>query len=226
MNRVLLIEDEPNVVSFIRRGLEENGYQVQVAYDGETGLRLATQEAFDVIVLDVILPHRNGLEVCRQLRARCVTTPIIMLTALGTTDDKVLGLDTGADDYLTKPFKFQELLARLRALGRRHQRLPTAEVLRVSNLVLNLDTREVWRGDQPIVLTAREFRLLEYLMRHRGRVLTRAQILEGVWEVDYDPGSNVVEVYVNYLRNKVDRGFEPKLIQTVIGMGYVLKEKL
>lgn len=224
--RILLIEDEPGIASFIRKGLAENGYDVVQAYDGETGLRLAREQTYDVILLDVILPHKNGTEVCRAIRAHGDTqTPILMLTALSATQDVVTGLDAGADDYLTKPFKFQELLARIRALQRRQQRLPQAHVLRIADLELDLDRKEVTRAGKQIRLTAREFNLLYFLMRNAGKVISRANILEEVWNLNFEPGTNVIDVYVNYLRNKIDKPFKNKLIHTVIGMGYVLKDE-
>jgi two-component system, OmpR family, copper resistance phosphate regulon response regulator CusR len=223
MQKILLIEDEMNVASFIKKGLEEQSYRVDVAYDGDTGKRLAAQNEYDVILLDLILPNGNGLEVCKSLRSRRISTPICMLTALGSTDDIVTGLDTGADDYLTKPFKFKELLARIRALTRRRQDL-YPELLKAADLEIDIAAKTARRKGQPIQLTSREFKLLEYFMKNKGRVLSRMQILEYVWEVDFDLGSNVVDVYVNYLRNKIDKHHPNKLIQTVIGMGYVLKE--
>lgn len=221
--RVLLIEDEPSVSSFIRKGLEEHGMLVVQAFDGVTGLNLAIREEFDVIILDLIMPGMNGMEVCRQLREhRGYATPVLMLTALGTTDDIVDGLNTGADDYLPKPFKFRELVARLQALTRRKK--ATGNLLKAADLVLNRETKEVLRNKKPITLTAREFRLLEYLLINKNRVLSRADILENVWDVNHDLGTNVVDVYINYLRKKVDSGFSPPLIKTIVGMGYTIKD--
>jgi DNA-binding response OmpR family regulator len=223
MSRILLIEDEINVSAFIKRGLEEQSYQVDVAYDGVTGKSLALQKNYDVIILDVILPNSNGWEVCKSIRSLRINTPILMLSALGATEDKVKGLDLGADDYLTKPFKFKELHARIKALGRR--RYATGEdLITVGSLEVDLAAKTVHREGHRIVLTSQEFKLLEYLARNKGRVLSRMQLLENVWEMNFDPGSNVVEVYVNYLRNKIDKPYEVKLIHTVIGMGYVMKE--
>jgi DNA-binding response OmpR family regulator len=221
--RVLLIEDEPPVSSFIRKGLEEKGMLVVQAFDGVTGLNLAMREEFDVIILDLIMPGMNGMEVCRRLREhRGYATPILMLTALGTTDDIVDGLNTGADDYLPKPFKFRELVARLQALARRKK--AAGNLLKAADLVLNRETKEVLRNKQPITLTAREFRLLEYLLINKNRVLSRADILENVWDVSHDLGTNVVDVYINYLRKKIDAGFSPPLIKTIVGMGYTIKD--
>lgn len=221
--RILLIEDEPSVSSFIRKGLEEKGMLVVQAFDGSTGLNLALRENFDVIILDLIMPGLNGMEVCRRLREqRGYSTPVLMLTALGTTDDIVEGLNTGADDYLPKPFKFRELVARLQALVRRKQE--TGNLLKAADLVLNRETKEVLRNNKPVTLTAREYRLLEYLLINKNRVLSRADILENVWDVNHDLGTNVVDVYINYLRKKIDTGFSPALIKTIVGMGYTLKD--
>jgi DNA-binding response OmpR family regulator len=223
MSRILLIEDEVNVSAFIKRGLEEQSCQVDVAYDGVTGKSLALQKDYDVIILDVILPNSNGWDVCKSIRTLRINTPILMLSALGDTEDKVKGLDLGADDYLTKPFKFKELYARIKALGRR--RYVTAEdLITVCDLEVDLAAKTVRREGRRIVLTSQEFKLLEYLVRNKGRVVSRLQLLENVWEMNFDPGSNVVEVYINYLRNKIDKPYGVKLIHTVIGMGYVLKE--
>ncbi|MBL4592503.1 MAG: response regulator transcription factor [Flavobacteriales bacterium] len=225
--KILLIEDELSVSSFIKRGLEEQGNNVVQAFDGITGLKLAFQDEFDVIILDVVMPGMNGIEVCDQLKNKRMTdTPILMLTALGTTDDIVTGLETGADDYLTKPFKFKELLARINALVRRGTVSDENEalVLKVQDLNMNLKSKEVYRGSTEIVLTAREFRLLEYLLKNKNRVVSRTDILENVWEVNFDLGTNVIDVYINYLRKKIEHGFSSKIIKTVIGMGYVIKE--
>lgn len=217
------MEDEQKVSSFIKRGLEENGIQVTQAFDGLTGLKMAQRNKFDVVIMDIIMPEINGLEVCRQLKAEFGSeVSIIMLTASGTTDDIVEGLNIGADDYLVKPFKIRELLARVRALGRRQSN--HAQKVMVLDLELNRETKEVKRGGVTIPLTAREYRLLEYLMRNKNKVMSRMDIMENVWDLNHDLGTNVVDVYINYLRKKVDYGFEPQLIKTVVGMGYVVKE--
>jgi two-component system, OmpR family, copper resistance phosphate regulon response regulator CusR len=221
---VLLIEDEPNVSAFIKKGLEEESFHVDVAFDGSTGKKLALQKDYDIILLDVILPQINGMELCRILRNEKIDVPILMLTALGSTDDIVTGLETGADDYLTKPFKFKELLARINALLRRHQNLTITPVFTIADLEINEYTKEVKRNGQLINLTPREFFLLQYFIRHQGIVKSRMQILESVWGNDYNTNSNVVDVYVNYLRNKIDKDFTPKLIHSVTGMGYIFKE--
>jgi len=223
--KILLVEDEERVSSFIKRGLEENGIQVTQAFDGSTGLRMAQRNKFDVIILDVIMPEMNGLEVCRKLKAEFGSDiSILILTALGTTDDIVEGLNIGADDYLVKPFKIRELLARVQALGRRKSVL--AQIIKVRDLELDRETKEVRRQGKIITLTAREYRLLEYLILNKNKVVSRMDILESVWDINHDLGTNVVDVYINYLRKKVDQGFESPLIKTVIGMGYVIKESV
>src|SRR6266542_4833914 len=221
--KILVIEDEPDDASFIKRGLEEQSFIVDVAYDGQNGKQLALQNEYDIILLDVILPHINGLQLCKTIRERS-NVPILMLTELSTTSDIVTGLDTGADDYLTKPFKFQELLARIRALVRRKNDLNIETNFTIANLKVDYRTKQVQRDGQIIKLTAREFYLLQYFIRNRGMVLSRADIAENVWDSSFDSGSNVVDVYVNYLRNKIDKNFSPKLIHTVYGIGYILKQ--
>lgn len=221
---LLLIEDEPKTLQSLKQGLEENGYSVDVAYDGLIGKQLAMRNSYHLIVSDIIIPGINGVELCRELRKAGNETPILMLTALGTTDDKVVGFDAGADDYLVKPFEFKELLARVRALTKRGSAVSqTAQIMRFADLEVNMDAKTVHRAEQKIELTAREFNLLVYLIRNQGRVISKAEIAEQVWEIDFDSGTNIIEVYVNYLRKKVDRDFEVKLIHTQFGMGYVLK---
>ena len=224
--KILLIEDEESVSSFIRRGLEEQGNTVVQAFDGITGLKLGCHDNFDIIILDVIMPGMNGIEVCDKLKnEHKITIPVLMLTALGTTDDIVTGLEIGADDYLSKPFKFKELLARLNALARRKVSPKTSShLLKVQDLEMNLKSKEVHRNGVEIMLTAREFKLLEYLLKNKNRVVSRTSILENVWEVAFDLGTNVIDVYINYLRKKIEQGFSSKIIKTVIGMGYVIKE--
>ncbi|MBI3122579.1 MAG: response regulator transcription factor [candidate division NC10 bacterium] len=220
--RILVVEDDRKVAGFIRKGLTEEGYAVDVASDGETGLAMGLDRLHDVIVLDVMLPGMPGFQVVRELRQAKVTTPVLLLTARDAVEDKVQGLDAGADDYLTKPFAFAELLARIRALLRRGT-AARAPLLQVADLTLDPATRTVTRGREAISLTNREFALLEYLMRSAGRVLTRTMIAEHVWDYSFDSGTNVIDVYVNYLRKKIDAGRERKLIHTVRGVGYVLK---
>ena len=222
--RVLLVEDEPKVAAFIKKGLEEQAYEVDQAYDGFFGKKLALNNDYDIIILDVILPQKSGLEVCKEIRKVKPGVAILMLTALGSTDDKIMGLDSGADDYLVKPFVFQELMARIRALTRRTHEGPTNETLGIADLELNLTKKTVTRSGIPINLTAREFALLHYLLRNKERVVSRVDIIEQVWETSFDTGSNVIDVYINFLRKKIDKDFSPKLIHTLVGMGYVLKE--
>ncbi|MDF7810791.1 response regulator transcription factor [Hymenobacter sp. YC55] len=224
--KILLVEDEPKVASFLHKGLTEQQHSVEVATDGPTGLRMALAGSHDLIILDNLLPGLSGLDVCRQVRALNSAVPILMLTALGETDDKIKGLDAGADDYLVKPFAFQELLARVRALVRRRpESNSSAAILHLADLTLDPSSKRVQRAGQPIQLTAREFSLLEYLLRHKGRVISRVDILEHVWETSFDTGSNVIDVYINFLRKKIDKDFTPKLIHTLVGMGYVMKEE-
>jgi two-component system, OmpR family, copper resistance phosphate regulon response regulator CusR len=223
MYKLLVIEDEVKMADSIRQGLEENEYWVDVAYDGSKGLEMALEKAYDVIISDRILPLKSGLELCKELRRQHVAVPILLLTALGSTDDKVDGLDAGADDYLAKPFEFKELLARIRALLKRGVHFNTYRVLRVGDLELGIESKVVTRGGKEIELTPTEFGLLEFLMKNKGRVMSKADIADRVWGITYETGTNVVEVYVNYLRKKIDRDFETKLIHTYKGMGYVIK---
>ena len=220
--RLLVVEDEKKVASFIRKGLEEEGYAVDLASDGKTGLIMGLDWIHDLIILDINLPGMDGLSILRELRNKKVKTPVLLLTVRAAIEDKVIGLDTGADDYLTKPFAFQELLARVRALLRRRAEAD-APLLQVADLTLDPATRFVSRGDQKIELTAKEFALLSYFMRNPGRVLTRTMIAEHVWDYDFDPMTNVIDVYVNYLRKKIEAGGQEKLIHTVRGVGYVMK---
>ncbi|KQS26723.1 response regulator transcription factor [Dyadobacter sp. Leaf189] len=222
--KLLLIEDEPKTLQSIKQGLEENGYEVDIAYDGLIGKQLAKNNAYQLIISDIIIPGINGIELCREIRSWGNETPILMLTALGTTDDKVTGLDAGADDYLVKPFEFKELLARVRALTKRGATVGhTAQVLRFADLEVSLDAKTVHRSGNKINLTAREFNLLVYLIRNQGRVISKVEIAEQVWDIGFDTGTNVIEVYVNYLRKKIDKDYPVKLIHTLFGMGYVLK---
>ncbi|MGA0555694.1 response regulator transcription factor [Larkinella sp. VNQ87] len=223
---LLVVEDEPKVATFIKKGLQTQGYTIEVALTGEEGKFLFGAKAFDLVVLDVNLPDISGLEVAEYIRQQDRRMPILMLTALDTTADKLLGFEAGADDYLAKPFDFLELVARIKALLRRSGPGPEPDrILRVADLELNLDERVARRGGHTIDLTAREYALLEYLMRNAGRVVSRVDIAEQVWDIGFDTGTNVIDVYVSYLRAKIDRDFPTKLIHTLIGMGYVLKEK-
>jgi len=221
---VLVVEDDVRVARVVERGLRDAGHRVEVANDGMVGLEHALGATSDVIVLDVMLPKLDGLELCRELRQQGIGTPVLMLTARDAIPDRVRGLDAGADDYLTKPFALEELLARVRALGRRTTSEQDEEILTFGNLRLDVVRHEVTRGERRIELTLKEFRLLEYLMRNAGRVLSRAQIADHVWGYDTDNTSNVVDTYVHYLRNKVDRDSSRPLIRTIRGLGYTLKE--
>ncbi len=225
--KILVIEDEPSVSSFIKKGLEEQGNEVVQAFDGASGVKLACQYEFDIIILDIVMPIMNGIEACYELKnTHDIDAPIIMLSALGTTDDIVSGLETGADDYLTKPFKFKELLARISALTRRGNlnNGNRSQKLSAQDLTMDLDLKEVFRNNKEIKLTSREFRLLEYLLLNKNRVVSRIDILENVWEIDFDLGTNVIDVYINYLRKKIENRQSSKIIKTVIGMGYIIKD--
>jgi heavy metal response regulator len=223
--RILVVEDEPGVAHFIRQGLTEAGHAVDVARDGQEGLDYALAAEYDVMVLDIMLPRMNGLDLLREIRRRGIKTPVLLLTARDAIDDRVKGLDAGADDYLVKPFAFPELLARIRALLRRPP-LQTDSVLKVGDLEMDVAERKVRRGGKPIELTPRELSLLEFLMRHPNQVLTRTQIAEHVWNFDFYSDSNVVDVYIGYLRRKIDRGFPYSLIHTVRGVGYSLRAEV
>lgn len=226
IHNILIVEDEYNVATFIKKGLEEEGYSTMISYDSQTTLDLIKQKDIDLILLDVILPGINGFEVAQTIRdLGFKNTPIIFLTALGSTDNIVKGLDNGGDDYLTKPFKFKELLARIRAVSRRKLGAATnTTILKVADLELNRETKLVKRNNTEIKLTSTEYRLLEYLLKNKNKVLSRIDILEHVWDINFNMGTNVVDVYVNYLRNKIDKKFDAKLIQTIVGMGYILKD--
>jgi two-component system copper resistance phosphate regulon response regulator CusR len=224
--KILLVEDEKKTVQYIKKGLEENGYEIDTAEDGLEGRKLAFANHYNLVITDVIMPGINGRELCKQLRAGQIDTPILMLTALGETDDVVEGLDSGADDYLAKPFEFKELLARIRSLTKRQPKFPANDhQLRIADLLLDLNKKVVFREGKKIELTSKEFSLLEYFLRNKNRVIPRAELSKNVWNVDFDTGTNMVEVYVNYLRKKIDRDFEKKLIHTQFGMGYILKEE-
>lgn len=227
--RILVIEDEERVATLIKKGLEEMGFAVTIAAEGAIGLQLAIGGLFDLIITDVLLPDMNGVIICRSIREKLPDIPIIMLTALGTTDDKVGGFDAGANDYLVKPFDFRELYVRIRELLKRVPAAGTKNkktILRAADLEMNLDTRIVRRKDQDINLTPKEFRLLEYMMNNQGRVLSRAEIAEHVWETAFDTGTNFIDVYINYLRKKIDKGHSVKLIQTRPGIGFIFKEQV
>ncbi|MFN3918081.1 MAG: response regulator transcription factor [Flavobacteriales bacterium] len=231
MKKILVVEDEAHVVSFIKKGLTEEGYDVTVALDGNSGLHLFQHNSFDLIVLDIMLPGLNGIEVCKEIRKTNNTVPVLFLSALGTSENIVLGLEIGADDYLVKPFKFIELLARIKTLLRRSELFPRSErytqeeyIYKIADLEVNDYSKTVTRDGKEISLTSTEYKLLLYFIKHINKVISRMDILEAVWGINFDMGTNVVDVYVNYLRKKIDSKFENKLIHTVIGMGYVLKE--
>lgn len=229
MTAILLIEDESNVVSFIKKGLGEEGYEVSVALNGSTGYQMARDNNYKLIILDIMLPDINGIDVCKKLRSDGIQTPILFLTALNTSDNIALGLNSGADDYLVKPFKFNELFARINAILRRVNAsavAPTTETntFTIADLKVNDDAKVVERGGIPLSLTATEYRLLITLLKNKGKVLSRIDLLEKVWDINFNLGTNVVDVYINYLRKKIDNNQPIKLIHTMVGMGYVIKE--
>ncbi|GAB3754978.1 response regulator transcription factor [Spirosoma pomorum] len=221
--KVLLVEDEERLALFVQKGLEAESYRVDVAYDGYVGKQLFTHNEYDAVILDINLPQINGIELCRQFKADNSSMPILMLTALDSLDDKMNGFNAGADDYLPKPFEFIELLARLRAITKRYN-VNNQSVVRLADLELNLNTKVVTRHGQRIDLTTKEHALLEYLMAHSGKIISRAELAEKVWDLSFYTSTNVIDVYVSYLRKKIDRDFSPKLLHTVVGMGYVLRE--
>jgi len=220
--KILIVEDEPKVASFIKKGLEENNYNAEIAYDGLSAEKLARLNKYDLFIVDIIIPGISGLDLCKKLKMLNTDLPVLMLTALGTTDDKIIGFEAGANDYLVKPFEFRELLARVKVLLKKpNQSQGTVNRLIVGDLVLDLDKKTALRGGSQIDLTAKEFSLLEFLMRNTGRVLSRIDIAEKVWDIKFDFGTNVVDVYINFLRKKIDKGFDKKLIHTRVGFGYV-----
>lgn len=222
--KILLAEDDKKVASFIKRGLEEQSYSVDITPDGQLAEEFARANEYDVIILDVMLPRKSGFSVCKSIRMFNTSVPILMLTALDSTDDKIQGFDTGADDYLVKPFEFRELLVRLRALMRRRTEHSQPSILQIADLTLDLHTMNVTRSGKVIELTSREFTLLKYLLFNRKRVVSRAEIAEHVWETNFDTESNVIDVYMSFLRKKIDKDFPNKLIHTVVGMGYIIKD--
>jgi DNA-binding response OmpR family regulator len=226
---ILLIEDEPDVVDFVKKGLGEESFEVSSALNGFDGLEMALNNQYDIVLLDIMIPEKNGIEVCKEIRRHGIQTPILFLTALNTPDNIALGLNSGADDYLVKPFKFNELIARIGAILRRlnMEKMPTQKPKAkyyISNLVLDDDAKKVSRNGKDIILTATEYRLLFTLLKNKGKVLSRIDLLESVWDINFNVGTNVVDVYINYLRKKVDADFDKKLIHTMVGMGYILKE--
>ncbi len=222
---ILIVEDEPKVATFIKKSLEEHNFTAEIAYDGQVADRMIMQFDYDLVILDVVIPYINGVELCKRIKARNASIPVLLLTALGTTEDKLIGFDAGADDYLVKPFEFRELLARIKAVSKRSSGVAMpGNRLVVSDLELNLEKKVAVRGKHEINLTAKEFLLLEFFMRNKGRVLSRADIAKNIWEITFDTGTNVVDVYVNILRKKIDREFPVKLIHTRFGMGYIFGE--
>jgi DNA-binding response OmpR family regulator len=222
--KILLIEDEPQLVSIIQRDLSAEGHEISVAMDGQTGLDMSMKLSFQLVILDIMLPGINGIEICRNLRAANNEVAILMLTALGTTENIVVGLDSGADDYMVKPFSLVELNARIRTLARRNINGDRPlNLLQVGSLTINLSEKTVTRDNKIIDLTATEYRLLEFLVRNKNHMVSRIEILEHVWNIDFNMGTNVVDVYINYLRKKIDKGFDTKFIHTVVGMGYIFK---
>lgn len=224
--KILIVEDEQKIADTLKFGLSEHGYHVEVAYDGAIGQRIFDAHSFNLVILDVNLPGINGYELCKHIRRQDAGVMVIMLTSMSTLNDKVEGYDAGADDYMIKPFEFKELLLKIRVLLKRTmaQQLPSGNILRAADLELNLDSMEVKREGKIINLTAKELQLLEYLLRNKNRVVSRADIAVNVWDMSFDTNTNVIDVYINYLRNKIDKPFENRLIQTQVGMGYILKE--
>lgn len=225
--KILIIEDDLRVAELLKRGLEAEGYMVFVAYDGAAGLQLGREISVDLVITDVMMPEMDGLEVCVTLKQEKLGLPVLILTALGRTDEKLEGFDAGADDYLVKPFEIRELLARVKAILKRStQATPYKGVLVYADLMMNLDTLEVTRSGQAIPLTPKEFNLLSYMLQNKERVLSRAEIAEKVWDTHFDTGTNFIDVYINYLRKKIDRNFNPKLIHTKAGMGFILRQEV
>ncbi len=222
--RILVVEDEPKAASFLKQGLEEQNHKVDVAYDGQMGKRLAQKDDYDVIILDIIIPYINGLELSKEIR-KTSNVPILMLTALGNTADKIAGFDSGTDDYMVKPFEFAELLARINVIAKRkgNMMMPGNKLV-VGDLELNLDDKTVSRGGKKIGLTTKEYQLLEFLIRNKGKVVTRNDIARACWDVQFDTGTNVIDVYVNFLRKKIDKDYPTKFIHTQIGMGYIFRD--
>lgn len=227
--KVLVVEDEVNVLQFVKQGLEENGFSVDFAYDGECGKKLAFSKEYDIIILDIIIPLINGIELCKLIRSKDNKVKILLLTALGSLDDKLEGFSSGADDYLVKPFDFPELLARVKSLVKRASISSVdldneKHIIKVLDLEINTHTKRVKRGLKEIILTAKEFALLEFLALNKNRVMSKVDIAEKVWDITFDSGTNIIEVYINFLRNKIDKNFNVKLLHTMVGMGYVLRD--
>jgi DNA-binding response OmpR family regulator len=225
--KILIVEDERKIADTLKFGLNEKGFNVDVAYDGNLGYRLFSTNDYDIIILDINLPGMNGYDLCKEIRSKNQSVPILMLTSMRALDDKIEGYNVGADDYMVKPFEFKELVLKISSLLKRsvQQNFPMGNVLKALDLEMNLDSKEVKRGNKLINLTAKEFQLLEYLMRNKNRLVSRVDIAINVWDIDFETNTNVIDVYISYLRNKVDKNFPHKLIQTHVGMGYILKDK-
>jgi DNA-binding response OmpR family regulator len=223
--KILLVEDDPKISSFVKLGLEDSDYIVTVAYDSAMAEKIVSNKEFNIIILDVIIPGINGLELCKKIRNANIKTPVLMLTSLDTVEDKVAGFDCGADDYLVKPFSFKELIARIKALDRRHTETIVAPALKIADLELDAISKKVKRKNKEIKLTAREFAILELLLSNKGKVFDRIEIAEKIWGFSFNSGTNVIDVHINSLRNKIDKNFSPKLIHTLVGFGYVMKEE-
>lgn len=221
---ILIVEDEVKVASFIAQGLEENDFSVKIVHDGLEGKNEALKGKYDLAILDISLPGISGIDICKAIRAANLHVPVLMLSAMGTTDDKLTGFDVGADDYLVKPFEFRELLARIKALLKRAPDSDNKNLIKVADLEINTDSKSVKRANKKIDLTTKEYLLLEYLAKNKGKVITRADIAEKIWDINFETGTNVIDVYVNFLRKKIDKEFTPKLIYTQVGMGYILKD--
>jgi two-component system, OmpR family, copper resistance phosphate regulon response regulator CusR len=224
--KILLVEDDPKISSFVKLGLEDYDFHVTQAYDSAMAEKVVFSKVFDVIILDVIIPGINGLELCKNIRNANIKTPVLMLTSLDTVEDKVAGFDCGADDYLVKPFSFKELLARVKALTRRHSETMVAPTLKIADLELDTISKKVKRKDKEIKLTAKEFSILELFMSNKGKVFERIEIAEKIWGFSFNSGTNVIDVHINSLRNKIDKEYSPKLIHTIVGFGYVMKEEV
>ena len=224
--KILIVEDEQKIADTLQRGLTENGYLAEVAYDGNIGYKLFSSYNFNLVILDINLPGINGYKLCKIIRSSNPSIPVILLTSMSALNDKIEGYDAGADDYIVKPFEFRELLLKIRVLLKRtmNQNIPVGNMLKAGDLEMNLDSKEVLRGGKKVNLTAKEFQLLEYLLRNKNRVVSRSDIAISVWDIDFDTNTNVIDVYISYLRNKIDKEFEQKLIQTQVGMGYVIKD--
>lgn len=221
LGRILIIEDQIAILQSLKKGLEENGFLVETCSDGADGLALACSDKFQVIIADIMLPSINGIEICKQIREKGMNTPIMFLSALDSVEDKIAGLNAGGDDYLAKPFSFEEVLARVKVLMRRQSKEFGTKIVTIGSLEINHDTKQVNRAGSNINLTKKEFRLLEFFVANQGKLVTKSDIAEKVWDLDFDTGTNIVEVYVNYLRNKLDKGFDEKMIHTKFGLGYI-----